>query len=193
MKWTMKAIAVDQAYSPALSQLADSLFWNWRRARVLVRVASGSREVLWKQASSPIPTRGCDIRLRVNKGKTIQARVVGVRGHDDTGWILSLSTAVLLDETTVRTSTADLSMFWRNTPLIQQLASRAYHSTNVPAVRAEVYLILGRTHHAHGELGKAVRYYSQACNLAPDLGLAHFRLAQAHAAMGKIWHTFPMS
>mmetsp|Transcript_4171 Transcript_4171/g.13719 ORF Transcript_4171/g.13719 Transcript_4171/m.13719 type:complete len:244 (-) Transcript_4171:1952-2683(-) len=185
MRLTTKAIELDHAFSPALSQLAHCLFWNWRRA-FRARVINGSRELLCKEGAPAVMTHGCDVRLGSDGDDAVQARVVDVH-YDDTGTTITLSDAVHLDESRVTTGTsAELTIFWRNTPLIEELASRAYHSTEDPATRAEAYFILGRTHHARGDLEQAVLYYSQACKLDPNYTLAHFRLAQAHAARGAI-------
>mmetsp|Transcript_4174 Transcript_4174/g.13729 ORF Transcript_4174/g.13729 Transcript_4174/m.13729 type:complete len:728 (-) Transcript_4174:940-3123(-) len=185
MRLTTKAIELDHAFSPALSQLAHCLFWNWRRA-FRARVINGSRELLCKEGAPAVMTHGCDVRLGSDGDDAVQARVVDVH-YDDTGTTITLSDAVHLDESRVTTGTsAELTIFWRNTPLIEELASRAYHSTEDPATRAEAYFILGRTHHARGDLEQAVLYYSQACKLDPNYTLAHFRLAQAHAARGEL-------
>lgn len=69
---------------------------------------------------------------------------------------------------------------------ISNLASRSYHCTMVPEVRAEAYFILGRNSHARGDLENALPFYTQACRLWPTFPLAQFRLAQVRAAMGDL-------
>ena len=80
------------------------------------------------------------------------------------------------------------------TPEIEKLASRAYHcgflcllvhdheyfnpGTTVPEIQAEAYFILGRSHHASGNMKVAMPYYTQACKLSPSFALAQYRLAQ---------------
>ena len=55
----------------------------------------------------------------------------------------------------------------------------ARSGTAVPEIRAEAYYILGRSHHANGNMKAALPYYSQACKLWPSFALAQYRLAQA--------------
>ena len=78
-------------------------------------------------------------------------------------------------------SGASKAVFCKDRKKVEALASHAFHSTDVDAMRAESYFILGRLEHARGENEKALQYYAEACRLWPDFALAQFRLAQVRS------------
>ena len=69
---------------------------------------------------------------------------------------------------------------------VEALARRAYHNTEVAAMRSDSCLILGRMYHAQADYESAFQHYFQATKLNPDSLQAQFGLGQMHIHRGDV-------
>eukprot|EP00633_Aureoumbra_lagunensis_P011359 CAMPEP_0197342898 /NCGR_PEP_ID=MMETSP0892-20130614/47153_1 /TAXON_ID=44058 ORGANISM="Aureoumbra lagunensis, Strain CCMP1510" /NCGR_SAMPLE_ID=MMETSP0892 /ASSEMBLY_ACC=CAM_ASM_000538 /LENGTH=353 /DNA_ID=CAMNT_0042848149 /DNA_START=284 /DNA_END=1342 /DNA_ORIENTATION=- len=172
-----RATELKPSYSSALSLLAHRHFWQWHQAPFTVQ----GKENFLKCMDDPwiCLNIGFDVRLAHDGEDAFQARIIGIYKIKNF-WMIKISMALsehLLND-------AELHLYWRNTMLIEEIASKAYYCTNIPACQAEAYFILGRNRHAYGDMTGALPYYAHACLLRPEFSVAQFRLAQVHAALG---------
>lgn len=182
-----RAYDVDSNTASILNQLAHVVFWTWHRCPLIAYSTCNQLIVKFKEDPSHWLYPGVDIRLELSQYKQpIFSRVVVVIG-DSENWDVHLSSRdVNRVSSRVSSSPLQMAVFCRDTPRVDDLASRAYYGTSVPETRAEAYYILGRNRHVHCDALGAMPFYAHACHLAPRFALAHFRLAQVQAAAGDL-------
>lgn len=170
-----------------LNQLAHTVFWTWHRCP-LVGYSSFRPAINFKEDPSRWLYPGVDVRLERFGGRIVAARVVSVVCSTPERWEVKLSTRNISKSfPRVSRSPLEVTVFWRNTPRVDDLATRAYYGSCVPSTRAEAYYILGRNRHVNCDIVGATPFYTHACQLDPKFALAHFRLAQVQAAAGNVW------
>mmetsp|Transcript_26239 Transcript_26239/g.104973 ORF Transcript_26239/g.104973 Transcript_26239/m.104973 type:complete len:280 (-) Transcript_26239:2160-2999(-) len=182
-RMTCRAVDMNPLCSTALIPLAHHIFWSWKRFRFDASVLHGSCEVSFIDHASMLAP-GVDVRLQIST-EQLEARILSIKRREPTGWVMFLSKSVSLehDHNHGSDSHVEVPLFWRDTPRVEELASRAYYCTQAPDARADAQFILGRNRHVIGDLSGALPYYTRACKLAPDHGLAQYRLAQVLAGM----------
>jgi len=179
-----RAADLKPTYSIALNQLAHQLFWLWKKAEWTVSADVGSEVLVVLSDPSALVSVGVDLRLGGSAGSFFEAQVVAVDERGGGEWAIRIDKPFSPLGLDVAVDLKALVVTCRDQPRVDDLASRAYHCTAVPEVRAEAYFILGRNRHARGDAAGALPYYTQACKLAPKFALALFRLAQVRAAVG---------
>lgn len=182
-----RASDVDSASASVLNQLAHTVFWTWHRCPLNGYISFSYFIVNFKEDPSLWLYPGVDVRLERLGSRTITARVISVDCSTSENWKVKLSSRKLHQNSLcVSRSPLEVTVFWRNTPRVDDLATRAYYGSSVPATRAEAYYILGRNRHVNCDILGATPFYAHACQLAPKFALAHFRLAQVQAAAGDL-------
>jgi tetratricopeptide (TPR) repeat protein len=68
----------------------------------------------------------------------------------------------------------------KNLKSVVELATKAMYCTNINAIKAECYYILGKVYHLHKNLNNAFDFYGKALQLLPDMAPAAFGAAQIY-------------
>mmetsp|Transcript_17683 Transcript_17683/g.55360 ORF Transcript_17683/g.55360 Transcript_17683/m.55360 type:complete len:182 (+) Transcript_17683:1124-1669(+) len=178
-----KAAELDPTNAQALNQVANLMFWTWKKGPI-AQVSLGQSSVLCVTDPYGDVCVGFDVRIGKSENE-IGARVLSITHEPAIGWRIELSSPLRHpnrhDSLEGKTS---LQLFCRNTPRVDELASIAYHKTAAPAARAESAFILGRNRQVNHDMLGALSFYAHACELEPKLVLARYRMAQTLAALG---------